>query len=580
MIEKIEEQSKQIIRDAVVQTDYDINKFPINIFPEASDATVATPVSFQIANKNKASPEEVAENISNSIYLEDTYFSSVETSGPYINLFASDEWFSEVLSNSLSEEYGKNLVNEKLNIGVEHTSVNPTGPLHIGRVRNSIIGDCISNVLEYAGHRVSRDYYVNDAGLQVAMLVWGYHNYEESELPEPDIDSDDCRLVRYYRKAASELDTDIIKSIQQNNIDDPEKYKENAVIEILHGLENGDTETVESVSDVVNTMLSSQLESLNDLGVTFDEFTYESDYLNTPELEKLLLDLKSSEMTFKENGAWKINLEDHNIEKDFVFERSNGTTLYGTRDILYHIDKSNTYDESILILGEDQEVQAKSVRAVMEVLGYDSSNLPVIHHAFVQTPEGGMSTRQGEGDFLYEVRSRAEQKAHQAIDKHEVEDIESVVKDVVKGSLRYNIISKKRQQLATFDVERAVSVQSQTGPSIQYAYARMNGIIENTNYNTNTDLDCIQNPVSYNLVEVLSKFPKVIKETIKSSDPHHLATYAKELKDVFNDFYNNCPVSNEDNEDLASVRYTLTIASKNVMGSVLDLMGIPKIRNM
>jgi arginyl-tRNA synthetase len=579
MINIILQQAESVIQDAIQGADFSHEEqISFDIFPEASDSSLATPVCFEIANQHGLNPQVVATEIVENVELDETFFERVVATGPYVNFYFDDEWYQNVLNEALEQSFGSNLVSNPKNMSVEHTSVNPTGPLHIGRVRNSIIGDCLCNILEFAGHDVSRDYYVNDAGLQVAMLVWGYNNFDEEELPEPENDADDSRLVRYYRKASEVLDKNTIKEIQHGNTGDSNEYD---VIQILLGLEQGNDEIESMVDDVVSKMLNSQLNSLKNLGIEFNNFTYESEYLATQDLDNLMKSLKESNSSYKDNGAWKINLEDYDIDKSLVFERSNGTTLYGTRDILYHIEKTKEYDEGVLILGEDQEIQAKSVRAVVELMGYDSSKLPVVHHAFVQTPEGGMSTRQGEGDFLYEVISRTEEKALEAAEDNNVKKQENVVRDVAIGALRYNIVSKKRQQLATFDVNRAVSVQSQTGPSIQYAYARMNGIIEQTEKTQpSVDFGSIEESSAYELVEKLSAFPKVIRDSIEEMDPHSLAVYAKELKQSFNAFYRDCPVKNAESDETGSARMAIVLATYNVMDAVLELLGIPSIENM
>ena len=581
MIDQITEQAHSVVGNALNTLGYEVASVDLDVYPQATDAIIATPIAFQIANQHGENPNEVSSELVENMDVSETYFSDVSSTGPYINFYAKDEWYSAVLESSTEADFGSNIDAEPKNLSVEHTSVNPTGPLHVGRVRNSILGDCISNMLEFVGHSVSRDYYVNDAGLQVAMLVWGYNNINENSLPEPETDADDSDLVRYYREASEILDKDTLKEVQKGESENVENSNEYEVIQILLGLESGDDEIQSMVDDVVNKMLNSQLDSLENLGISFDNFTFESEYLDTTGLENLMDSLKESGDSFTENGAWKIDLGDYDIDKDFVFERSNETTLYGTRDILYHNEKIQEYDEGIVILGEDQELQAKSVRAIVDMIGNDASCLPVVHHAFVQTTEGGMSTRQGEGDFLYEVLERAENKAHEAIQNQDVENEGSVVEDVTVGALRYNIVSKKRQQLTTFDVNRAVSVQSQTGPSVQYAYARMNGIIQQaTGIEESADVKYLTEDSSYELIEKLSEFPSVISESVDEMDPHPLAVYTKELKESFNEFYRDCPVTNAESPDIASARMAVVSASYDVMETALELLGIPLIEDM
>lgn len=576
MMEKLKNQSQSLIQAAINSLGYEYNNPTLDILPEASNASIATPVAFKIAQEEGNNPQDIAEDIVNSMDFSDyDYIKNAENHGPYINIYATDVWFNQVITSAIDDDYGKNIITNKKTISVEHTSVNPTGPLHIGRTRNSVLGDTIANLLEFVGHNVTRDYYVNDAGLQVSKLVWGVNHYSEDKLEEPNTKNKDSDLVRYYRKANFGLDNDILTKLQKGEVPDEDHENEKEVIDILQGLESGDQETINMVREVVEEMLKAQVGSLDMINISFDNFTYETEYMISDETEWLLEKLKEMEITEKKNGAWVVELED----QDFVFQRSNGTTLYGTRDILYHIDKTEAYDESIIVLGEDQELQADSVHSIVGMLGYDRKKLSAVHHAFVNTPEGGMSTRLGEGDFLYDVMERSKEKSQQATNK---ELDEKTVEDIAVGSLRYNLLSKKRKQLVTFDADQAVSVKSQTGASVQYAYARLCGIKENaeTDVGDNADLSSLSHSSEIQLAQKLSLLPLKIQSSIDDYEPQVLAVYAEELKELINQFYKDCQVSGIDDESKKKARISLVIASMNVLESLMSILGMPAIEEM
>lgn len=576
MISELESQSKSLIVGSIKNSDFDFIDPTIDILPEASDAPIATPVCFKIAQNEGANPNEVSEALVDGMeFSEYPYLSDAENHGPYINIYASQQWYDDVIDTATDVQYAKDIVADSKQVSLEHTSVNPTGPLHIGRVRNSVLGDALANLLEFAGHEVSREYYVNNAGLQVAMLVWGVNNFSEQELPEPTTENMDSKLVRYYRKANNSLDDDLLKKVQKKESISQDHQAEEEVIDILHGIEQGDSEVLDNVNDVVNDMLDAQVESLGSLDIGFDNFTYETEYMATERMSDLLDQLKSLDISTEKDGAWVLELE----EQDFVFQRSNGTTLYGTRDIPYHIDKVENYDESVIVLGEDQELQAQSVHSIVDMLGHDSSNLTSVHHAFVNTPEGGMSTRLGEGDFIYDVLERSTQKASEATEK----DLDSsTVEDIAVGSLRYNLLSKGRKQLVTFDAEQAVSVKSQTGASIQYAYARLSGIEDQVDIEgaEDTDYSVLSEESAFELVQTLSLFPSEVEEAMEEYEPQILAIYAEDVKEAINHFYKDCSVGNAESEELAEARMSLVIASMNVIESIMDILGMPVIEEM
>lgn len=577
MIGDVETQVQEKLGETLSNMGYDGYNIGLDIMPESSDSILASSVCFQIAQDNNRNPSRVAKEICDNIENPEN-IGNIKSTGPYINFYADNEWYKSVVSKSKKDNFGSNLVDGK-DISVEHTSVNPTGPLHIGRVRNSILGDSLANILSFYGHSVTRDYYVNDTGLQVAVLTWAYENYSETELSEPEYEGDHYDLVRYYQKAFEKLDTELIKEIQQGDVPISADYKETDVVKILKGLENDDDKTKERVTQVVSDMLHAQLQSLENIGISFDNFTRESKYMSSRKLNNLLSELKKLENAEKLDGAWSLKFND--IDKPFIFERSNGTTLYGTRDIAYHIDKIENHDEVVLVLGEDQELHINSVKKALDYLGYDREVVNVVHHAFVRTPEGGMSARQGEGDFIEDVLESATNKALDIMNDRDISNKQDIAEDIATGALRYNILSKGRLQLSTFDAENAVSVQSQTGPGIQYTYARLFGILNNTDEaESEFHPKDVEKEVSLRLLDKISYFPYVLSEVCDDMEPHNLTVYMKDLHEEIKKFYQECPVKNAESEKIRSNRLHIVVCAINVLGTSMDLLGIPKIEKM
>lgn len=579
MIENLGAEVHTQVDDTLTNLQYEGYSLSLDILPSSSDAVLASSISFQIAQDEGKKPDEVAKEIQENLDMQQMpNIGEVSVIGPYLNFYADDEWYTELVIKSKDDEFGSD-IKEMQNISVEHTSVNPTGPLHIGRVRNSILGDTLANILSYCGNSVTRDYYINDTGLQVAVLTWAYENYSCGELPSPEYDGKHYQLVRYYQKAFEDLDTDLIQDIQQGEVSIDSDYEETEVISIMKGLENSSQEVTNRVSDVVEKMLNAQVDSLEEIGIHFDNFTFESKFMSSDKLEELLKDMKNLDCAVKSDGAWMLELPD--INKPFVFQRSNGTTLYGTRDVAYHIEKIEKYDKSVLVLGEDQELHAQSVKKTLELLGYNSDSIEVVHHAFVRTPDGGMSTRQGEGEFIEEVLEKSTEKALDVMKNREIDNKENIAKDITTGALRYNILSKSRRQLSVFDAENAVSVKSQTGPGIQYTYARLHSILEKTESATKQfDYNAVNRDATVELLNKISQFPLILTEVSESMKPHKLTVYTKELHELIKNFYNNCRVKNASSEQIRSNRVHTVKCGINVLGIAMELLGIPKVEKM
>ena len=248
---------------ALADLDFPTDDLGIEQPPADVDAVLASSVAYRLAGEAGAPPPAVAQQVADAIDADEYgYIDSVATQGPYVNFLPSEQYFSDTLAAARDDDYGT-LESTGKEVVVEHTSANPTGPVHVGRARNPIIGDALARVLEYAGHDVERHYYVNDAGRQIAVFTWAYETFDESDLPEPERDSPEYEMVRYYRKGNAFLEDG-----------DPDEVEEaEAEIQsILQGLEEGDETVYERVGEVVDTVLAGMRATLNRLPATFDEF--------------------------------------------------------------------------------------------------------------------------------------------------------------------------------------------------------------------------------------------------------------------------------------------------------------------
>ncbi|NHN60856.1 MULTISPECIES: arginine--tRNA ligase [Halorussus] len=559
--------------------------------PEGVDAVLASSAAFRLAGEVGAPPPQVAGQIADEIDVaEYDLIEGASAQGAYVNFAPSDAYYAGTVEQAQSADFG-HLDSTGQQVVVEHTSANPTGPVHVGRARNPIVGDAVARVLSFAGHDVDRHYYVNDAGRQMAVFTWAYETFDESDLDsEPERDKADYDLVRYYRTGNDFL---------ENGDPDEVEAAEAEIQAIMQGLEEGDAETYERVQAVVDTVLGGMRETLDRLPAEFDEFVKETRFLRDGSADDVVERLKELDEAVYEEDAWQLDLSAFGIEKNFVFLRSDGTTLYATRDLAHHEWKFDEYDRAVTVLGEDHKLQADQMTATLDLLGNDTDQLEQVIYSYVNLPEGKMSTRAGTGidldDLLDEAIDRAREEVETRLDDRirdddlTDEDVERIAEQVGIGAVRYDIVSKQPTKAITFEWDRALDFEAQSAPYVQYVHARCCGILEEAGIDPagsaelagDVDADLLDTAAERELLEVVARFPAVIEEAAADLEPHVVATYTREIAETFNAFYRECPVLSDDvDDDLRDARLALVAASKHAVGNALQVLGVAAPRSM
>ena len=551
--------------------------------PEGVDAVLASSVAFRLAGEVGAPPPEIAADLADAIDPEGyEYVATASTQGPYVNFTPSDAYYADTVAAAQDVDYGR-LEARDASVVVEHTSANPTGPVHVGRARNPIVGDAVANVLEYAGYDVDRHYYVNDAGRQMAVFTWAFETFDESDLPEPERDKPDYDLVRYYRKGNSYLE-----EADPEDVADAEAEIET----IMQGLESGDEATYERVSEVVDTVLAGMRETLSRLPAEFDEFVKETRFIRDGSAAEVVERLKDSEYAETDDGAWVLDLAEWDIDKEFVFLRSDGTSLYTTRDLAHHEWKFENYDRAITVLGEDQRLHANQLEAALDILGNDADRLTSMFYSWVNLPGGeGMSTRRGTGvdldDLLDEAIDRARAEVEIRMDDRIRDDdlteadVERIAEQVGVGAVRYDIVSKQPTKAITFEWDHALDFEAQSAPYVQYVHARCCGILDDVDVPAAEEVDAgrLDAPEEVALLREVARFPAVIEAAADDLEPHAVATYTRDLAEAFNTFYRECPVLDAE-PGVREARLALVAASRNAVANALGALGVEAPESM
>ncbi len=573
-------EAERAIADALSALELPTDDLGIEEPPEGVDAVLASSVAFRLAGQAGRAPDGIAADIAEAIDSADyDYVGRVESQGPYVNVHASEAYYADTLDAARDPDYGR-LEPTGESVVVEHTSANPTGPVHVGRARNPIVGDAVARLLDFAGHEVETHYYVNDAGRQMAVFTWAYETFDESDLSEPEREKADYDLVRYYRKGNAFLEEESDEAVAE---------AEAEIESIMRGLEAGNEATYERVEHVVDTVLGGMRESLSRLPAEFDEFVKETRFIRDGSTEDVIERLKDLDEAVYEDDAWQLDLP--GFEKNLVFLRSDGTSLYTTRDLAHHEWKFEHFDHAVTVLGEDHKLQAEQLAAALDLLGNDTGRLDSVFYSYVNLPEGKMSTRAGTGidldDLLDEAVARAREEVEDRMDDRirddelDEEDIDRIARQVGIGAVRYDIVAKQPSKAITFEWDRALNFEAQSAPYVQYVHARTCGILSEADRDPGAvDPNRLETDEERDLIEVIARFPAVIETAAEDRHPHVVATYTREFAETFNAFYRECQVLGADDPELSEARLALVAASRHTIANALWVLGVAAPESM
>jgi arginyl-tRNA synthetase len=571
----LEQYKKQIITELQkIITEYHYKEEITIELPPEGMGDFAFPC-FSLAPFFKKSPMEIAKEISIKI-PKNEWITRVEAKGGYINFYIDPSILTTATLQSILNEthkYGY-LPKKKKKVIIEHTSANPNGPLHVGRARNPIIGDTLVRIFKAAGYDVESQFYLDDMGKQVAILAWGVNNIEQKHVPISENKKADHQYVGFYQIANERMESD--ETVAQQ------------IGEIVKKIESGDHKTLEMIHASYAPVLDGIKKSLLRINVHIDTYIPESTFIYNKSVEQIIKKLKQTPYCHELDNAFYLDMEPFGIQgrnTKFFFLRSDGTTLYATRDIAYHQWKAHHADILVNVLGEDHKLESKQVRIALELL--QTNILPqVVFYAFVSLPGGKMSTRQGRVVYLDDLIDECIERAYEEVKKRRASELtDSQMKKIAKivgiGSLRYNIIKVQPEKDIIFKWEDALNFEGNAVPFIQYAHARASSILRKTNVKQHKFEAAVLIHISEKtLIKQLARFPLIIDEASNNCKPHAIANYLYETASAFNQFYRDCPVLSEENKVLRSSRLTLVETTKIVLHTALDLLGITSPEEM
>ncbi len=537
----------------------------------------ASNVAMALAKDARRKPRELAEAIVAALPASEQV-AKVEIAGPgFINFFMSPAAWQNIVTDILAhgEDYGRSDLGRGRPIQVEFVSANPTGPLHVGHGRGAAYGATVANVLEAAGYKVHREYYVNDAGRQMDILAASVWLRYLEELGEPIVFPVNAYKGAYVRDIGAALKTIHGERLHRQIAEvyaglppdapaggDKEKYIDAVIVRARTLLGEADYRLVFDLA--LETVLADIRQDLQEFGVTYHQWYSERSLTESGAVSHALDKLQASGHTYKKDGALWFRSTDYGDEKDRVLQRENGQTTYFASDIAYHLDKMERgYDRVIDVWGADHHGYVPRVKAALQAMGYEPAKLDVLLVQFAILYQGGermqMSTRSGEFVTLRQLRD-----------------------DVGNDAARFFYVMRKCEQHMDFDLDLAKS-QSTDNPVyyVQYAHARVCSVLKQlAEKNLSRDqargarnLHLLHETHEQGLLFSLSRYPEVVETAAINREPHLIAHYLRDLANDFHTYYNAHQFL-VDSDELRDARLNLIHATRQVIANGLALLGV------
>ncbi|MCY7137228.1 arginine--tRNA ligase [Streptococcus gordonii] len=527
--------------------------------PKSSDlGDIAFP-AFSLAKVERKAPQAIAADIVEKI--DTTHFDKVVATGPYVNFFLNKAEISgQVIKDVVKEGAGYGQQNEGKgeNVTIDLSSPNIAKPFSVGHLRSTVIGDALSNIFRKMGYNTIKINHLGDWGKQFGLLMVAYKKWGSKEAVEANpIDE----LLQLYVRINAEIENDPA-------LDDEGRLW-------FKKLEDGDPEATELWQWFRDESLVEFNRIYELLGVEFDSLNGEAFY--NDKMDEGIKILEEKGLLEESKGASIVNLDDVNLPPAMI-KKSDGATLYITRDIATAMYRARTYNfvKSIYVVGQEQSNHFRQLKAVLKKMGFDwSDDMTHVDFGLVTKNRQKLSTRKGNIILLEPTLQEAISRAKSQIeDKNpELENKEAVAHAVGVGAVKFYDLKTDRRNGYDFDLEAMVSFEGETGPYIQYAYARIQSILRKADFTPDANADYRLNDAeSWEIIKLLQDFSRVVKRAADNYEPSLIAKYAISLAQAFNKYYAHTRILDESPE--RDSRLALSYSTAVVLKEALRLLGV------
>lgn len=521
---------------------------------------------FKLAKTMRKAPPLIAASIAEAV-SGDSLFEKVENVNAYVNMFISRQSLAaEVVGEVISkgDDYGRSSIGEGKKVIVEYSSPNIAKPFHIGHIRSTVIGNSIYKIYDYLGYDTMRINHLGDYGTQFGKMICAYRRWgnKEDVIREP-IKS----LLSYYTKFHEEAE-------KHPELEDEARA-------IFTKLEHGEKEETELWQWFRDESLKEFNRVYDMLGITFDSYNGESFY--SDKMPRFVQELKDKGLLEEDDGANIVRLDEYGLPPALI-TKSDGSTLYITRDIAAAVYRKETYDfyKNLYVVASQQNLHFQQWIKIVELLGYDwAKDCVHIPFGLVSMEDGTMSTREGRVIFLEDVLNRAVEKTKEIIKEKNVntDNIEETAKAVGIGAVVFNELSNYRIKDYVFSWDKVLNFEGETGPYVQYTHARACSVIRNAGKKTadeaakGFDPSYIASDSAHRLIKLIYEFPDTVAEAGEKYEPSIVTRHIVDIAQAFNKFYHDEHIL-VDNEEEKKAKVALVTAARDTIRNGLGLLGM------
>lgn len=526
---------------------------------------------FRLAKEFKKSPVQIAQELAQTIKLNEEFIEKIEVTGGYVNFFVKKEILAKEVIEEFSktkENYGKSDLGNKSKIVIDYSAPNIAKPFHIGHLRSTVIGGALYRIYQYLGYQVTGINHLGDYGTQFGKLIEGYLRWGE----EYNLDQDPIgELTKMYIRI-NELckqDETVLQACRDN-------FKK---------LEDGD-KTCTTLWERFRSLSLVEFQKVYDLlGSQFDSWNGEAFY--SDKMPEVISILEKAGKLIESQGAKIVDLEEQGISTPCIIEKSNGSSTYATRDLAAILYRARTYDfdKALYVTSYEQVLHFKQVFTVAKWLGIDEKYVKGLEHVsfgMVLLPTGKMSTREGNVVRLEELLQEAINRAETIIEQKnpELENKEEVAKKVGVGAVIFNDLSNSRVKDEIFDWDQILNFQGETGPYIQYTYVRTKSVLEKVGKlpeGTDIDVSQLEDDYSQMVLKLIYQFQDTLIQVTDKNEPSILSRYLLDLAKAFSIFYQeNRIIGEESSRQEARTYLTYCVGQVLKIGTGLLGMEMPE----
>jgi arginyl-tRNA synthetase len=579
--------SKYITKYIQDNHDIDVQSFEFQLTRKEFKGDL-TLVVFPLLKHIKTNPVQLGEQIGEYLSKHSSLVSEFNVVKGFLNLSLTESYFADlVVAMSQDENFGfRKVTPTSQKVMVEYSSPNTNKPLHLGHIRNNLLGFSVAEIQKAAGKHVYKTQIINDRGIHICKSMLAWQKYGDGKTPESSGVKGDHLVGRYYVEFDKAYKSEIKDLLKEGKTEEEAKKQAPILLEAQNMLklwEAGDSEVVELWKTMNQWVYDGFETTYTNLGVDFDKNYYESDtYLLGK--DHIKSGLETGVFFTKDDGSVWIDLSDEGLDEKIVL-RSDGTAVYMTQDIGTAIQRVTDYDidEMIYTVGNEQDYHFKVLFLILKKLGFEwAEHLYHLSYGMVDLPSGKMKSREGKvvdaDDLIEEMTSTAKSISQELgkLEGYDDDEKNKLYKMIGLGALKYYILKVDPKKRILFDPKESVDFQGNTGPFIQYTYARIQSILrKGKKESKDLNLSSYEfNSKEKALIKILNQFPELIQQATDQYSPALIANYVYDLVKEFNSFYQNVSILGADEEYQIEFRVELARLVGEVIKKSFKVLGI------